>query len=175
MILSRFNSKTKWWILKVLSSLLVTILYSILIISLSKLLSHIIFESNISTSYAEIYYPNIDISLISPIKIEILLMFIFITGYISIITLFQIVNLLFNNTAQSYIFFVVLSVELAVLYKNNLIPRLFSPLYYPSILNLQSNISDILSCIGSNIILSVINIFISTIIINKKDYQKLNS
>lgn len=172
MLLSRSDSKAQWWISKIITSLIITVIYAFTIIILSKLLSHIVFKSDYLTEYGKIYYPNIDLDMISSIKIQLFLIGIFVTGFLSIITLFQILNLLFNNNVQSYVIFIIISIVLVILYQNNLIPRLLSPLYYPSILNLNTNTDNIFICILANILLTFINIIISTIIVIKKDYSE---
>lgn len=169
MILSRSNSKIKWWLSKVISSILITITYSLFIVITSYILSYVILKNNNLSKL--IYYPNLG----SPLKLLILSICILTTGCICIITLFQFINLIFDNNPKSYIILIIISIILCVLYENNFISRLLSPLYYPSLLDLNYNIKEILSSIVFNILSTFVNICISTIIIIKKDYSKFNS
>ncbi len=67
------------------------------------------------------------------------------------------------------------SISIYFLYSKGAIPRSMSPLNYPSLLDLQGDKGIYLKSIIVNIVLTLINIFVGLIIINKKDYKTLDN
>ncbi|MBX4262994.1 hypothetical protein K2182_24950, partial [Clostridium estertheticum] len=72
--------------------------------------------------------------------------------------------------ANSYVVILILCIMLGVLYMQGIIPRVLSPINYPSTLDIAPNIGSYLKNIVMNIVLSLINIAISLIFVTHSDY-----
>ncbi|MBU3178646.1 hypothetical protein KPL47_20245 [Clostridium estertheticum] len=147
-LLTRAGSKLRWWTAKVLSLILITFIFTILLMVITK-----IFASSIN-----------------PHKMEFIIFCVLLTGFIAITTLFQTINLIFNKYANSYVVILILCIMLGVLYMQGIIPRVLSPINYPSTIDIATNIESYLKNIEMNIALFLINIAISLIFVTHSDY-----
>ncbi|MBX4263006.1 hypothetical protein, partial [Clostridium estertheticum] len=133
LLLMRAGSKLRWWIAKVVSLLIITFIFTIMLILITKIISNVAFPSlNKWSQYTYLYYPKIFASSISPHKMEFIIFCVLLTGFIAITTLFQTINLIFNKYANSYVVILILCIMLGVLYMQGIIPRVLSPINYPS-------------------------------------------
>lgn len=170
-LLTRAGSKLRWWTSKVLSLILMTFIFTIVLMVITKIYSKIAFPTlNKWSTYTHLYYPKIFASSISPHKMELIIFCVLFTGFIAITTLFQTINLFFNKYANSYIVILILCIILGVLYMQGIIPRVLSPINYPSTLDIATNIESYLKNIEMNIALFLINIFISLMFVTHSDY-----
>lgn len=170
-LLIRSGSKLRWWIAKVISLILINFIFTIILMFITKIISYVALPHiNNWSTYTSLYYPNIYASNIDPNKMELIIFCILITGFIALTTLFQTINLVFNNYLNSYIVILILCIMLGVLYMHGIIPRILSPINYPSTLDIVPNIKSYLKNIETNIILSLIFIVISLIVVTAKDY-----
>ncbi|MPQ31359.1 hypothetical protein E4V42_07905 [Clostridium estertheticum] len=170
-LLTRAGSKLRWWTAKVLSLILLTFIFTILLMVITKILSHIAFPAfNKWSQYTYLYYPKIFASSINTHKMEFIIFCVLLTGFIAITTLFQTINLIFNKYANSYVVILILCIMLGVLCMQGIIPRALSPINYPSTIDIAPNIGSYLKSIGMNIVLSLINIAISLIFVTHSDY-----
>ena len=171
-LLSRSGSKLRWWIAKVLSLVLINFIYTIMLMFITKIICYAVFKNfNQWNTYTYLYYHNIYASKISPNKMQLIIFFILSTGFIALTTLFQTIKLIFNNYSKSYIVMLIICIILGVLYMGGIIPRLLSPINYPSTLDIVPNIQSYLKNIEMNILLSLINIVIALIVITNSDYM----
>lgn len=172
MVLSRASSKGKWWISKIMSLIIINVFYTLVVIITSKIFSFIIFKpSNKWSIYTSVYYPNVYNSLITPMKLEIIIFFMLLTGFIALTTLFQTVNMIFNNDSKIYVVLIIISLSLAILYTQGLIPRVLSPLNYPSILDIVTIKTSYLKYLSTNIIFIIVNVLVSLMVVTNKDYK----
>ncbi|MCB2293529.1 hypothetical protein LGK95_08345 [Clostridium algoriphilum] len=171
LLLTRSGSKLKWWMAKVVSLVLINFIFTIMLMLITKIISYVVFpDINKWSACTRLYYPNIYASSIDPNKMELIIFCILITGFIALTTLFQTINLIFNNFPNSYIVILILCIILGLLYSQGVIPRVLSPINYPSTLDIEANIEAYLKNIGMNIVLFSINIFISLIAVTNRDY-----
>lgn len=171
LLLTKAESKLKWWASKVISLIIITLLYSFFILILSKVIFSIFFtNAQVWSNYSKVYYPNIYNSTMKPREIEFMLTSVFVTGFIALTTLFQTLNSLLNNTVKAYISIFIVFIILSILYSNNLLIRALSPFNYPSILDMDCNVVTYARNIIFNILVSIINIIVSFGSIIKKDY-----
>ncbi len=176
MLLMRSNSKTKWWLCKVISLIVIDCIYALLIIIATKTLSILFFySSNQWSKYNSIYYPHIYRCNITPNQMEIIIALTLITGFFAITTLFQSISLIFNNNSKFLIVLITLSIMLCIFYTHRCIPRVISPINYPSVLDLNPSKKIYLSSILFNSTLTLFNILVGIITINKKDYSILDN
>ncbi|MBZ9637646.1 hypothetical protein [Clostridium sp. FP1] len=171
LLLMRAGSKLRWWIAKVVSLLIINFIFTIMLILITKIISNVAFPSiNKWSQYTYLYYPNMYASSINPYKMEIIIFCILLTGFIALTTLFQTINLIFNKYANSYIVILTLCIILGVLYMQGIIPRILSPINYPSTIDISPNIGSYLKSIGMNIVLFLINIIVSIVVVTHNDY-----
>lgn len=176
MLITRCGSKTKWWLSKVIAIIIINVIYSLVVIVSTKAIS-IIFLKNVDqlSPYSQIYYEHIYESSISPVYLKICVIAILITGFMAINTLFQNFNIIFFNSSKAYVCALIVSIFLLALYSKGAIPRWMSPLNYPSILDLDGDKDIYLHSIIFNLVLTLFNIIIGLIIINRKDYKSLHN
>lgn len=86
--------------------------------------------------------------------------------------IFQTINEITNNNIKIFIVFIIIMVINGILHMNNLIPRVLSPLNYPSILDITPNVGNYIKCIILNIVLIIFNTMVGSIFIIKKIYYK---
>lgn len=176
MLLTRCSSKTKWWLSKVMALIIINAIYWLVIIVSTKVISLLIFENTgLMSSYSQIYYEHIYESSINPNYIELFTITILITGFIAISTLFQSVNIIFFNSSKAYLSMLIVSIVLFILYSKEVVPRWMSPLNYPSLLDLKADKAIYLYSIIVNLILTLVNIVVGLIIINRKNYKSLDN
>lgn len=172
MIINRSGFRLKWWSSKIISLFLLNIIYIIAIIVIYKILSIIFLcPSNykIWSTYSKIYYIDLYNSTINPDKVLFMCLCIMLTGFIAISTFFQTINEITNNNIKIFIVFITIMVINGILHMNNLIPRVLSPLNYPSILDITPNVGNYIKCIILNIVLIIFNTMVGSIFIIKKD------
>ena len=172
MLLTRVSSKGKWWICRIISLIIINLFYALFVLLTSKLLFFIVFKSgNRWSDYTNIYYKNIFNSNISPIKLEIIMFFILLTGLMCLTTLFQTVSIIFNNNLKVYVMLIIISLGLFILCEQGTIPRVMSPFTYPSIDNITFHNYGYIKSLLSNLILTVINVLVSLFIVINKDFK----
>lgn len=170
-LLTRSGSKLRWWIAKVISLILINFIFTTMLMSTTKIISYVAFPTlNKWNAYTYLYYPNIYASNIDPNKMELIIFCILITGFIALTTLFQTINLIFNNYLNSYVLILILCIVLGVLYMQGIIPRILSPINYSSTLDIAPNIESYVKNIETNIVVFSINIVVSLLVVTNKDY-----
>jgi hypothetical protein len=171
-LLTRSGSKLRWWIAKVVSLVLINFMYTIMLMIITKIICCVVFKnSNKWSAYSYLYYHNIYASNIDPNKMQLIVFSILITGFIALTTLFQTIKLIFNNYSKSYIVILIICIMLGILYMGGIIPRILSPINYPSTLDIVPDSQSYLKNIAMNIILSLINIVIGIMVVTNSDYR----
>lgn len=169
-LLLKVGNKIKWWFSKIISLFFLNFIYAILLVLGTRLIVSLFCESSIYWSkYTQIYFNNIYNSNIQTYTLEILLFSILITGFLALTTLFHNINLICNNS-KCHVMLTLISFILSVLYINEYIPRELSPLFYPSTLDLNANVSEYFSSIKFNVIFTLINVALGMVIVTKKSF-----
>ncbi|WP_243108684.1 hypothetical protein [Clostridium rectalis] len=172
MIINRSGFRLKWWCSKIISLFLLNIIYLIVIIIIHKALTLLFLypaDYKIWSAYSKIYYNDLYNSTMNPYKLFFICLCIMLTGFIAITSFFQTINVITNNNIKIFIVLIIIIIINGILYMNNLIPRVMSPLNYPSILDIKPNIYNYLKYIDANIVLILFNTIVGSIFIIKKD------
>ncbi|MBV4438233.1 hypothetical protein [Clostridium tyrobutyricum] len=169
MLISRTDSRFKWWSSKIIALILLNIFYVVLFFGMQKLISMIFLPStNIWSSYLKIYYLKFYNSSLAPKEFQIIILGILLTGFIAISTLFQTINLIFSSNEKVFIIAVIVFLISGVLYMNRSVPRVLSPLNYSSTMDILPNIQCYARSIFLNIILIIVNVTAGYLVVRKK-------
>ncbi|GAA0781412.1 hypothetical protein [Hathewaya limosa] len=171
MMLTRVESKIKWWLGKVITIFIIVLSYSILICIEGDILSMIVLgKANYISQYTRCYYPNILNFNNSFLMLKFTVFIILTTGVFAVVTLVNSIGILFNSN-RSHLFIMIFLLILEVAYNSKLISRMFSPISFASTLDLNGGLKEYVSQIMFNIFISFISILTSIFLLLKKDLK----
>lgn len=171
MLLVRSGSKMKWWVSKVMSAVAVTAIYILIIVAITTLLSLAFFKDDNKWSvYASIYTPDFIHSFLLPQTMSVIAICIFSTGLISFVLLFLTLHFFCDHNPKKLFGLLVFVILLSVLHMEGVVPRFFSPLFYPSTLDLAPSRGSYLTQIVFNVAFSLFNVIAGTMICIRKNW-----
>ncbi len=170
MLLVKSASKVKWWLVKMLLLLAINFAYILVILIVTSVFFIQTYYLNSWSEYALIFLPHLAESSMSPLAVVIFAYIILFTGFLAITTFVQTIGLFFNRESKYYLVLIVLFIVLAVLYRNGVLTRQFSPMHYPSTIDIViPSIAAYLSSISFNIIVTVVNVVSGVILVARRD------
>jgi len=138
-VMLRMRSRSKWWIEKFVSTVLVSNFYSLWYILVHVLVGYFLFSFPFSYDLASVgVLARLPVHSI-PYRIDLIALLVFTTGLIALGSIAQIATLLCKKSVSMYLLFTLLLFVSGSLYVQKLIPRELSPMLYASSFDLFSN------------------------------------
>ena len=116
------------------------------------------------------FSPHIAESSVSALAVIVFVYLTLFTGFLAIITFVQTVGLFFSRDSKYYLVLIALFIVLAVLYRNGVVTRQFSPMHYPSTIDIViPSIAAYLGSISFNLVVTVANVVFGFIMVIRRD------
>lgn len=138
-VMLRMHSRSRWWVEKFVSGILISVLYGLWYILVHVLVGFFIFSFPFSYEFASLEKTaRLQVQTI-PSRIDLYALLIFISGLIALGSIAQIATLLCKKSVSTYLLFTFFLFVTGSLYVSKLIPREFSPMLYASSFDLFSD------------------------------------
>ena len=170
MFLVKSASKTKWWLAKVLLLLAINFVYTLVIFFVTSWFFVQTYYTNRWSAYTQIFSPHIAESSVSALAVIVFVYLTLFTGFLAITTFVQTVGLFFSRDSKYYLVLIALFIVLAVLYRDGVATRQFSPMHYPSTIDIViPSIAAYLGSISFNLVVTVANVVFGFIMVIRRD------
>lgn len=171
-LISRIPNRIKLWISICITQFLMTIFILFLMIVIYLIVSYLLFDFKfVFSPYTFEFYSSVaKINL----SINMIVLSIVTNFIIGLYSLFMLMHLFLNitlNKRYMYIIFLFICIFTSVFYIYIGLPKIFSPVFYPSTLSDNLSFNKVLSALGSNILISTLIIIIVGFIYRKKTFQ----
>lgn len=168
MLLARSTSRGMWWTAKLMSAVLISLIYSILIVLCTNGLAGLFLLSSDQWSLVtEAYFPGIYDSELSVSSLRIASIIIFITGNLAMVTLFLTLNIACAFQPRRIFGVVIGFVICTGVYVGGGWPKLLTPMLYGSTLDLPASIQNYGGVIVSNLVVILVSIISGYVLVRK--------
>lgn len=170
MLLVKSASKAKWWLVKMLLLLAINSAYTLVFFLVMSLFFLQAYYTNSWGEYTQTFFPQIAEFSASPLTVILFVYLTLFTGFLAITSCVQTIGLFFKKDSKYYLVLISLFILLAVLCRNNVVARQFSPMHYPSTIDIVfPSIAAYWGYISFNIAVTVANVIFSLVLVIFRD------
>lgn len=171
-ILNRIQKRMNLWVANCIVQLLLCSIYFILIAVIHVVVGYLFFNFKWEFSlYSLEFYKDWVESKIPIEQILFSISLIFLSGLYSLFMFMQAFLLLPLSKTSVYISFILITITTSIAYIYADLPKIFSPLFYPSTLSVSANIKALWFALGVNIGILFVSMIGGTILYRKKEFN----
>lgn len=167
-LILRSSSRAGWWSARIITLCIISILYSLWLTLCHFIIGILYFPLESGVPSYKILYSFLNSLNYSQYEVVGLMILLLTSGLLAISIFTQSITVFFKNASSAYVLMLCLSIILGQLYLRNMLPRMFSPIFFSSFVDVFTQTKWTLSfAIGYNVGLSTLSYLAGILAIRK--------